>query len=64
MTDDEVRELIRFKAAGNVAAWAKSHNMSAQYVSDVLNGRRAPGETILNALRLAKVVTYQPKEGD
>ena len=62
MTDDEVRALIREKANGNVSAWAKSHGMSAQYVSDVLQSRRGPGDAILAALGLEKVVTYEPKE--
>jgi DNA-binding transcriptional regulator YdaS (Cro superfamily) len=46
------------KAAGGQQAWAERHGLSASYVSDVLNGRRDPGESILRALGLAKVVRY------
>jgi DNA-binding transcriptional regulator YdaS (Cro superfamily) len=46
------------KAAGGQAAWAARHGLSASYVSDVLNGRRDPGESILRALGLARVVRY------
>jgi DNA-binding transcriptional regulator YdaS (Cro superfamily) len=46
------------KAAGGQQAWAARHGLSASYVSDVLNGRRDPGESILRALGLAKVVRY------
>ena len=46
------------KAAGGQGAWAERHGMSAAYISDVLNGRRDPGESILRALGLRRVVNY------
>ncbi len=46
------------EAAGGQQAWAERHGISASYVSDVLNGRRDPGESILRALGLAKVTRY------
>jgi DNA-binding transcriptional regulator YdaS (Cro superfamily) len=43
------------------AAWARSHNLSPAYVSDVINGRREPGPAILEALGIERVVSYRPK---
>ena len=45
-------------AAGGQAAWADRHSLSPAYVSDVLNARRDPGESILRALGLRRVVRY------
>ncbi len=44
--------------AGGQAAWAASNGVSAAYVSDVLHARRDPGDSILRALGLRKVVRY------
>lgn len=44
--------------AGSQRAWARAHGVSAAYVSDVLSGRRDPGESILRPLGLATVVRY------
>lgn len=38
--------------------------MSAAYVSDVLNGRRAPGEKILEVLNVERVITYRRKQNN
>jgi DNA-binding transcriptional regulator YdaS (Cro superfamily) len=46
------------KAAGGQAAWAGRHEISPAYVSDVLNARRDPGDSILRALGVAKVTRY------
>lgn len=45
-------------AAGGQQAWARRHDISPSYVSDVLHARRAPGDSILQALGLARVVKY------
>lgn len=60
MSVDDVRALIKssIKTAGTAAAWAKTINLSPQYVGDVLHGRRDPGDTILTALGLQRSVTY------
>lgn len=55
-----VRKLLRAACAGDQGAWARRNGVSAQYVSDVLHGRREPGNAILAALRLRRVVTYVP----
>jgi hypothetical protein len=62
MNEEQVRDLIRERADGNVAAWAKSHGFTPQYAGDVLSGRRKPGNKILTALGLAKDIAYVPKE--
>lgn len=56
-----VREIIRSKAKPTQAAWAKANGISPAYVSDVIAGRREPGQKILDALGLERVTTYRPK---
>lgn len=60
MTKDQM--LIRLRAAvekeESQAAYAKRHDLSAQYLGDVLAGRREPGPKILASLGLKEVVTY------
>lgn len=55
-----VREFLRdeCKEAGGQEAWAKASGVSAAYVSDVLNGRREPGDGICEPLGLRRLVTY------
>ena len=50
---------IACRAAGSQQAWAEAHGISPQYVSDVLNARRDPGDKILAALGYVRVVTYE-----
>ena len=51
------------KKAGSQKDLAKKFGVSAQYVSDVLNGKREPGEAILEPLGLRKVIVYELVEG-
>jgi DNA-binding transcriptional regulator YdaS (Cro superfamily) len=60
MNIDPIKAL-RFEVHGNQAAWARDHNLSPAYVSDVINGRREPGPAILEALGIERVVVYRPK---
>jgi len=53
-----VRLRAACKAAGGQAAWARRHEVTPTYVSDVLNDRTPPGEKILAALGLKKVPRY------
>lgn len=46
------------RAAGGQQVWAQQNGVSPAYVSDVLNARREPGDSILTALGLRKVVRY------
>jgi predicted transcriptional regulator len=59
MNAEQVRELLRAKINGNQAAWAKAHTLSPSYISDVLSGRREPGEAVMRALGLERIVTYR-----
>lgn len=60
----DVRELIRSQAKPTQAAWAKANGVSPAYVSDVIQGRREPGEKILKALGLKRVVSYVPSKAE
>ena len=44
---------------GTQYQFATKHKLSPQYVSDVLNRRRAPGPSLLKALKIRKVITYE-----
>lgn len=61
LTHDELLSLLRrkIKEAGQQKLFAELHGISAQYVSDVLHKRREPGEAILAALGLRKVVKFE-----
>lgn len=54
MTADDVRNLLRKACdkSGSNRAWAKAHDVSPAYVSDVLLKRREPGPAILDPLGL------------
>ncbi|GGD87305.1 hypothetical protein GCM10011390_02520 [Aureimonas endophytica] len=60
-TDDDVRSFIRIECrrVGSRAAWCREVGLSPSYVGDVVSGRRAPGETMLTALGLRRVVGYE-----
>lgn len=45
--------------AGGQRAFAEQIKVSPQYVSDVLRKRRDPGDKILKAMGLRRVVTYE-----
>lgn len=47
------------KKAGSQKAFAEKHGLSTAYVCDVLNSRREPGQSILDALGLVRVVRYR-----
>lgn len=50
---------LRRAVRGNQSAWAAQHGISAAYVSDVLNGRRVPGDKITRALGLEKALLWR-----
>jgi DNA-binding transcriptional regulator YdaS (Cro superfamily) len=66
MNETELIGLLarRIEKVGSQAAWAKEHGISAPYVNDVLNFRRAPGAKILTALGLTRTVNYQKDRAD
>lgn len=45
--------------AGSQTAFAKLHDISVQYVNDVLVERREPGKAILSALGFERIVSYR-----
>jgi len=58
---DDVREQLRAKTKEtNAASAARALGISPQYMCDVLAGAREPGEKLLAALGLRRVVTYVP----
>ncbi|MCP1549369.1 hypothetical protein J2W76_002614 [Methylorubrum zatmanii] len=61
LTECEVLEHLRaaIKESGNAKVWAGRAGVSPQYVSDVVRGRRALGESVLDAIGFRKRVTYE-----
>jgi hypothetical protein len=47
------------RTAGSQKAWADRHGVSQAYLCDVLRGNREPGESILAAMGLVRVVAYR-----
>jgi hypothetical protein len=63
-TEAEAYKLLNneIRKAGSQAAFADSHGISRQYLTDVLKGRRDISGKILDALGLAKIVEFQSQE--
>jgi hypothetical protein len=57
MTADDVRKMLSTACgkAGSLRAWAREHDLSAAYVSDVLLGNRLPGPAVCEALGVEAV---------
>lgn len=62
MSEADVVELLRSACAavGGAGAWAKQHQLSSSFVSDVLSHKRGLGLSIPQALNLRRIVCYQP----
>ncbi|MFY9293454.1 MAG: transcriptional regulator [Methylorubrum rhodinum] len=60
-TDVVSRLRAACKEAGGQARWAAAAGVTPQYVSDVILGRRAPGESVLWPLGLQRDVRYVPR---
>lgn len=60
-TESEVVALLHDEcdAAGGQKAWADLNGVTPQYVCDVLQGRRKPGDAICRALGLRRVELYE-----
>jgi hypothetical protein len=56
-----IQSVIDTKYAGLQLGFAQDKNLSAAYVNDVLRGRREPGQKILDAVGVEKVVSYRVK---
>lgn len=63
ITQQDLIALLREQARPNQGAWAEAHHVASSYLSDVLNGRRDPGKSILKAIGYERVVMYR-KKGD
>lgn len=67
MTEADVVAMVRSRVAeaGSMREYARRTGVTVAYVSDLLNGRRAPGPKILGPLGLERVETveYRPKKG-
>lgn len=61
LTEQELLDYLRtaIQQAGSQQAFARQHGISAQYISDVLRGRREIGAKIAQALGYERVVRYR-----
>jgi hypothetical protein len=63
LDEDDVRQMVRddmpISGCSTQQEWARKNNISPQYLSDFMTGRKAPGQKILDALMLRRVVTYE-----
>lgn len=66
MNEATVRRLLAKDCTrmGSQRAWAKKHNFSSMFVSDVINGHRVPSARMLDLLGLERerVVIYRRKK--
>lgn len=64
MTKNELIQYLQRMAdeAGSQKDLASRLGVSAAYLGDVLHGRREPGDKILLALGLERVVTYRERD--
>lgn len=64
MNAGEVRDLLRNACdkAGDQKTFSEKTGISQQYISDVLRGKREPGQAILDVLGLERIVSYQVRE--
>ena len=60
MNEKQFRAFLvkKIEKAGSQKKWTTKHNISLPYVNDVIHGRRLPGEKILQALMLQRMVCY------
>jgi len=65
MNEQQARKHLtkQIELAGSQKEWAASAGISGAYVCDVLQGRRGMGKSILRALGLKMVPTYERIDG-
>lgn len=63
LTGQEMIDRLRVAVnrEGSQKNFAERHDISEQYLSDVLRGRREPGQKILDAIGVERVVVYREK---
>ena len=54
-----VRRIAQLCREDNQSRVAEQMDVSPQYLSDILHGRREPGVSVLKALGLRKLVIYE-----
>ena len=61
MTQTEALAELRTRvaAAGSQRAWAAANGFSAQFVCDVLNGRREISEAMANRMGMIRSLAYE-----
>lgn len=59
-----IMELRRRLDGKTQAALASELGISVTHLSDILNGRRAVGPLVLEALGLERVVSFRPRKSD
>ncbi len=59
ITQSDLIALLRAQMQPSQRVWAETHKVATSYLSDVLNGRRDPGKSILRALGYERVVLYR-----
>lgn len=61
LTADDVRALLRkaCDAAGSQLNWGRQNNFSAPFISDILQGRRDPSESLCAALGIERLTVYR-----
>jgi len=52
---------MEIEKAGGQVKWANKHSISYNYVNDIINGVAGIGPSVLNALNLKKVISYERK---
>lgn len=57
-----IQRVIDEEYNGVQAALARDCGISSAYLNDVLNNRRDPGQKLLNALGVERIVIYRFKE--
>lgn len=63
--DTVIRKLLALiEEKGTAKATAQSLGISQQYLSDVIKGRREPGEKLLSAMGLQSRVVYEARTGE
>lgn len=59
--DDRLKEALdaHMEASGSAKAFAANHGFSAQFISDVRNGRRNASRRLLDIIGLESVTSYR-----
>ena len=63
MEDTKALALLKRKLRGrSQKALAAELGITASYLCDILKGRREPGQSVLDALGMERVITYRSKQ--